>query len=56
MTKKHKHHKHKAAHRVIEPATIKGPKVKIRTDGKLKRVSFVTQRPNWGKKVKLQEN
>jgi hypothetical protein len=51
MTHKHKHHKHKVVHNVIKPALVKGPKVKIKSDGKLKRISFSVARPSWGKKI-----
>lgn len=51
MSKKHKPHKHKVVHNVIKPGLKKGPKVKIKTDGKLKRVSFGIGTPNWGRKI-----
>lgn len=46
MSHKHKHHKHKL-HRTVKVALIKGPKVNIKTDGKMKKVSFKTKSPSW---------
>lgn len=47
---KHKHKKHKVSHNSIK-TMAKAPKVKIKTHGKLKQVSFTISKPNWGKRV-----
>lgn len=47
---KYKHKKHKISHNSIK-TLAKAPKVKIKTHGKLKQVSFTVSRPNWGKRV-----
>lgn len=47
--------KHKVHHRVIKHVHKRGPKVKIKTDGKMKRVSFTTSRPKWGAKYSFVE-